>query len=184
MVLEFLFDLAYFIRKCGNQRTFPLSVAEYLLLKIKNILNNWVLKSQEKIMYCIFKMDKHPIGASFITAFKICSTKQTSKSVFNILSPKTPKLKIFIKMLHFLHTKKLCVTKCWPHHSFINNTNEKSVPNLLQHMTFRHYKLESKLSSNVNFAFKAGNNRLSIIVQDTGRGKAKWDVIGCRGWGG
>ena len=55
----------------------------------------------------------------------------------------------------------------------LNNTNEKSVPNLLQHMTFRHYKLESKLSSNVNFAFKAGNNRLSIIVQDTGRGKAK-----------
>ena len=54
----------------------------------------------------------------------------------------------------------------------LNNTNEKSVPNLL-HMTFRHYKLESKLSSNVDFAFKAGNNRLSIIVQDTGRGKAK-----------
>ena len=54
----------------------------------------------------------------------------------------------------------------------LNNTNEKSVPNLL-HMTFRHYKLESKLSTNVDFAFKAGNNRLSIIVQDTGRGKAK-----------
>ena len=54
----------------------------------------------------------------------------------------------------------------------LNNTNENSVPNLL-HMTFRHYKLESKLSSNVDFAFKAGNNRLSIIVQDTGRGKAK-----------
>ena len=54
----------------------------------------------------------------------------------------------------------------------LNNTNEKSVPNLL-HMTFRHYKLESKLSSNVDFAFKAGNNRMSIIVQDTGRGKAK-----------
>ena len=54
----------------------------------------------------------------------------------------------------------------------LNNTNE-SVPNLLQHMTFRHYKLESKLSSNVDFAFNAGNNRLSIIVQDTGRGKAK-----------
>ena len=54
----------------------------------------------------------------------------------------------------------------------LNNTNEKSVPNLL-HVTFRHYKLESKLSSNVDVAFKAGNNRLSIIVQDTGRGKAK-----------
>ena len=35
----------------------------------------------------------------------------------------------------------------------LNNTNE-SVPNLLQHMTFRHYKLESKLSSNVDFAFR------------------------------
>ena len=76
LLLEFLFDLIYFIQKCGNQRTLPLSVAEYLLLKIKNILNNWVLKSQEKIMYCIFKMDKNPIGTSFITASKICSTKQ------------------------------------------------------------------------------------------------------------
>ena len=54
----------------------------------------------------------------------------------------------------------------------LNNTNE-SVPNLLQHMTFRHYKLESKLSSNADFAFNAGNNRLSTIVEDTGRGKAK-----------
>ena len=30
--------------------------------------------------------------------------------------------------------------------NLLNNTNEKSVPNLLQHMSFRHYKLESKLS--------------------------------------
>ena len=39
------------------------------------------------IMYCIFKMDKNPIDASFITASKICFTKQISKSVSNILSP-------------------------------------------------------------------------------------------------
>ena len=55
----------------------------------------------------------------------------------------------------------------------LNNTNEKSVPNLLQYMSFRHYKFEYKLSSNVDFVFKVGNNRLSIIVQDTGRRKQK-----------
>ena len=47
MLLQFLFDLIYFNQKYGNQRTLPLSVAEYLRLKIKNILNNWVLKSQK-----------------------------------------------------------------------------------------------------------------------------------------
>ena len=64
----------------------------------------------------------------------------------------------------------------------LNNTNEKSVPNLLQHMTFRHYKLESKLSSNVGFAFKVGKNRLPIIVQDTGRRKQKGGLalVKCR----
>ena len=55
----------------------------------------------------------------------------------------------------------------------LNNTNGKSVPNLLQHMNLRHYKLESKLSSNFNFAFKVGKNRLSTIVQDTGWRKQK-----------
>ena len=39
------------------------------------------------ITYCIFKMDKNLIGASFINAYKICSTKQISKSVSNILNP-------------------------------------------------------------------------------------------------
>ena len=48
------------------------------------------------IMCCIFKMDKNPIGVSFITASKSCFTKQISKSVSNTLTPKTPKLKIFI----------------------------------------------------------------------------------------
>ena len=39
------------------------------------------------IMCCIFKMDKNPKGASFITASKIYFTKQISISVFNILTP-------------------------------------------------------------------------------------------------
>ena len=39
------------------------------------------------IMYCIFKIDKNPIGASFIIASKICFRKQISKFVSNILSP-------------------------------------------------------------------------------------------------
>ena len=58
----------------------------------------------------------------------------------------------------------------------LSNTGEKSVPNLLKHMSSWHYKLQSKLSSIVGFAFKVGNKtsiRLSIIVQDTGRRKQK-----------
>ena len=46
------------------------------------------------IMYCIYKMDKNPIGASFITASKICSSKQISKSISHVLRPYTPKLNI------------------------------------------------------------------------------------------
>ena len=37
------------------------------------------------IMYCIFKMDKNPIGVSFIISSKICSTKNISVS--NLLTP-------------------------------------------------------------------------------------------------
>ena len=50
------------------------------------------------------------------------------------------------------------------------------MPNLLQHMSFEHDKLKSKLSSIVGYAFKVGNKtsiRLSIIVKDTGRRKQK-----------
>ena len=44
-------------------------------------------KEKEKtlpIMYWIFKMHKNPIGTSFIIAFKMCLTKQISKSVSNV----------------------------------------------------------------------------------------------------
>ena len=76
-------------------------------------------------------------------------------------------------MLHFLHTKNFVLQNADPIIHLLKNTNEKSVPNLLQHMTFQRYKLESKLPSNVDFAFKGRNNRLSIIVQETGRRKQK-----------
>ena len=38
-------------------------------------------------MYCIFKMDKNPIGTSFITASKICSTKQIYLEIFQFFKP-------------------------------------------------------------------------------------------------
>ena len=76
-------------------------------------------------------------------------------------------------MLHFLHTKNFVLQNADPIIHLLKKTNEKSVSNLLQHMTFQHYKLESKLPSHVDFAFKGGSNRLSIIVQETGRRKQK-----------
>ena len=58
----------------------------------KEYTKQFCFKAAEKeknlfpIIYCIFKMTKDPIGASFITASKIGSTKQISKSAANILS--------------------------------------------------------------------------------------------------
>ena len=48
-------------------------------------------------MYWIPKMHKNPTGACLIITSKICSTKQSSKSVSNVLTSYTPKLKIFKK---------------------------------------------------------------------------------------
>ena len=62
-------------------------------------------------------------------------------------------------MLHFLHTKNFVLQNADPIIHLLKNTNEKSVPNLLQHMTFQRYKLESKLPSNVDFAFKGGKTK-------------------------
>ena len=58
----------------------------------------------------------------------------------------------------------------------LNNANGKSVPNLLQHMSFRHDKLKSKLSFTVSFVFKVGNKtfiRLSNNRTRHGREKTK-----------
>ena len=49
--------------------------------------------------YWIPKLYKTPVGARFIIASKICSTKQISKSFSKSLRSYTPKLKIFIKIL-------------------------------------------------------------------------------------
>ena len=47
----------------------------------------------------------------------------------------------------------------------LNNTNEKSLPNLLQNMSFQNYKLKSKLSFIVDFTFKVGN-KISIRLSN------------------
>ena len=40
---------------------------------------------------------------------------------------------------------------------------KKSLPNLLQHISFRHYILKSKLSSIVGFAFQVGQKSISLF---------------------
>ena len=84
-------------------------------------------------------------------------------------------------MLHLLHTKKLTDDpKQTPNNDpiihLLNNTNEKSLPNLLQNMSFQNYKLKSKLSFIVDFTFKVGNKtsiRLSNNSRRHRREKAK-----------
>ena len=116
------------------------------------------------IMYCIFKTDKDPIGASFITASKIWSTKQVSKSASNIFKPINSQIENFHKIAKFLPHKTLVKTLII--HSLIK-TNEKSVPNLLEHTSFRHYKLKSKLSSADDFAFKV-ESKTFITLSNSG----------------
>ena len=70
-------------------------------------------------MYCIFKMDKNPISTSFITASKICSTKQIYLEIFQFFKPINSQTQNFHKNATLSTYEKLCVTKCWPHHSFI-----------------------------------------------------------------
>ena len=70
----------------GNKTYFKTVV----IIKSCELINENKAAEKEKnlfpIIYCIFKMTKDPIGASFITASKIGSTKQISKSAANILS--------------------------------------------------------------------------------------------------
>ena len=86
-------------------------------------------------------MHKNPTDSRFIIASKICSTKQISKSVSNVLSSYTLKFKILKKNTKFLSN----YNKLWILQSVgiiiqsLNYVNKKSVLNLLQLMTFQHY---------------------------------------------
>ena len=62
----------------------------------------------------------------------------------------------FHKSVKLLPNKSLVLQNADPIIHSLNNTNEKSLPNLLQHISFRHYILKSKLSSIVGFAFQVG----------------------------
>ena len=59
-------------------------------------------------MYWIPKMHKNPTDSRFIIASKICSTKQISKSVSNVLSSYTLKFKILKKILNFYQIITSC----------------------------------------------------------------------------
>ena len=47
---------------------------------------------------------------------------------------------------------------------------KKSLPNLLQHISFRHYILKSKLSSIVGFAFQVGKKSIRLFNNCTTQG--------------
>ena len=51
----------------------------------------------------------------------------------------------------------------------LNNTNEKSLPNLLQRMNFQHSKRKSKLSLIVDFAFKVGSKTSTRLSNSSTR---------------
>ena len=72
----------------------------------QNILNLWILKLQKKktlpIIYWIPIIRKNPTSAHFITASKICSTKQISESVFIIFKLGHPQIENVYKNAKFL----------------------------------------------------------------------------------
>ena len=72
-------------------------------------------------------------------------------------------MKIFIKMLHFLHTEKLWCYKMLTPWFIYEIKQLKKACQIYYNIWVQHYKL----------AFKVGDNRLTIIVQGTGRRKQK-----------
>ena len=108
-------------------------------------------------------MDKNPVVASFINATKICCKKQISKSVSNIFKSMSSQTENVHKSTKLLPNKTLVLQNADPNIHSLNNTNKKSQPNLLQHISFRHYILKSKLSSIIGFAFKVGNKKYQIV---------------------
>ena len=93
------------------------------------------------VIYWIPKIHKNPPGAHFIIAPKIRSTKQISKCDSNVFQLVYFQIENFQKNAKFL----LNYSKFWVLQNFdpgiqsLNNINKKTVPNLLQHMTIRHY---------------------------------------------
>ena len=69
----------------------------------------------------------------------------------------------FHKSAKLLPNKSLVLQNADPIIHSLNNTNEKSLPNLLQHISFRHYILKSKLSSIVGFAFQVGKKSIRLF---------------------
>ena len=60
---------------------------------------------------------------------------------------------------------------------------KKSLPNLLQHISFRHYILKSKLSSIVGFAFQVGQKSISLFNNcTTQRGAGEGGGEKTNGW--
>ena len=92
-------------------------------------------------MYWTSKMQKNRARGRFIIAVKICSAKQSSKSVFNHFKLMYSNIKNFHKNVKCLSN----FNKFWvlqisdPIIQLLNNINKKGVPSLIQHITFRHY---------------------------------------------
>ena len=76
----------------------------------------------------------------------------------------------FHKSVKLLPNKSLVLQNADPIIHSLNNTNEKSLPNLLQHISFRHYILKSKLSSIVGFAFQVGKKSIRLFNNCTTQG--------------
>ena len=110
-------------------------------MNMQNILNVWALSHRKQktlpFTYWIPKMHKNPTGTRFIIVSEICSTEQFFKSVFNVF-----KLLSQIENATFLpnYNKFWILQNADPIIQSLNIVNEKSVSNLLQHMTFRNYK--------------------------------------------
>ena len=80
------------------------------------------------IMYWIPKMHKNSTGARFIIAYRICSTKQISKSVSNAFKLVCSKTENFHKNTKFLsnYNKSWILQNSKPSIQSLNNINKKA----------------------------------------------------------
>ena len=141
------------------------------------------MADKEKIlplMYWIPKMHKNPVGARFIIASKICSTKQVSKAVSNVFKLVYSQVENFHKKSKFLsgYNKFWVLQNSDPIIESLKSVNKKKRAKSIATYDFSslytklpHHQLKEKISSIIDFVFKGGNKSFIRISKN---GKASW----------
>ena len=120
-------------------------------------------------MYWIPKLHKNLVGARFIIASKICSTKQVSKSVSNVFKLIFSQVENFHKNEKFLsqYNKFWVLQNSDPIIESLNHINKKKRAKSISPYDFStlytklpHHELEERLAKIIDFIYKGGNKKL------------------------